>query len=57
MSDDPKNSRIHLTLGPHLADPDRRILDASWYLPAIGTRTVAGRKYQAAISRRRYFDI
>jgi thiosulfate/3-mercaptopyruvate sulfurtransferase len=56
MSDDPKTLVSTDWLGEHLADPDLRILDASWYLPAMGRDGAA--EYQAAhIPGARYFDI
>lgn len=56
MSDDPKTLLSTDWLGEHLADPDLRILDASWYLPAMGRDGAA--EYQAAhIPGARYFDI
>ncbi len=43
-------------LARHLADPDLRILDASWYLPGTGRDPYA--EYQAAhIPGARFFDI
>lgn len=56
MSDDPKTLVSTDWLGAHLADPDLRILDASWYLPAMERDGAA--EYQAAhIPGARFFDI
>ena len=54
--DDPKTLVSTDWLGRHLADPDLRILDASWYLPDAGRDARA--EYQAAhIPGARFFDI
>ena len=54
--DDPKTLVSTEWLGRHLADPDLRILDASWYLPDAGRNAKA--EYQAAhIPGARFFDI
>ena len=54
--DDPKTLVSTEWLGRHLADPDLRILDASWYLPDAGRDARA--EYQAAhIPGARFFDI
>ena len=54
--DDPKTLVSTDWLGRHLADPDLRILDASWYLPDAGRDAKA--EYQAAhIPGARFFDI
>jgi thiosulfate/3-mercaptopyruvate sulfurtransferase len=54
--DDPKTLVSTQWLAAHLADPDLRIIDASWYLPAMGRN---GRdEYNAAhIAGARFFDI
>ena len=54
--DDPKTLVSTDWLARHLADPDLRILDASWYLPDAGRNAKA--EYQAAhIPGARFFDI
>lgn len=54
--DDPKTLVSTDWLAAHLADPDLRILDASWYLPDSGRNARA--EYDAAhIPAARYFDI
>ena len=54
--DDPKTLVSTDWLHAHLNDPDLRILDASWYLPAMGRNGRA--EYDAAhIPGARYFDI
>ena len=54
--DDPKTLVSTDWLARHLADPDLRILDASWYLPDAGRDAKA--EYQAAhIPGARFFDI
>lgn len=54
--DDPKTLVSTAWLGAHLKDPDLRILDASWYLPAAGRDAKA--EYAAAhIPGARFFDI
>lgn len=56
MSDDPKTLVSTAWLAKHLKDPDLRILDASWYLPAAGRDAKA--EYDAAhIPGARFFDI
>ena len=56
MSDDPKTLVSTNWLAIHLNDPDLRILDASWYLPAMGRNAEA--EYQDAhIPGARFFDI
>jgi thiosulfate/3-mercaptopyruvate sulfurtransferase len=54
--DDPKTLVSTQWLAAHLADPDLRIIDASWYLPAMNRN---GRdEYNAAhIAGARFFDI
>lgn len=54
--DDPKTLVSTDWLGAHLKDPDLRILDASWYMPAAGRDPRA--EYDAAhIPGARFFDI
>lgn len=56
MSDDPKTLVSTDWLAAHLKDPDLRILDASWYLPADNRDPLA--EYNAEhIPGARYFDI
>ena len=56
VTDDPKTLVSTQWLAQHLRDPDLRILDASWYLPAAGRDAQA--EYQAAhIPGARFFDI
>ena len=56
VTDDPKTLVSTGWLAQHLRDPDLRILDASWYLPAAGRDARA--EYTAAhIPGARYFDI
>lgn len=56
MQDDPRTLVSTAWLGAHLADPDLRVIDASWYLPAMGRNGKA--EYDAAhIPGARYFDI
>jgi thiosulfate/3-mercaptopyruvate sulfurtransferase len=56
LQDDPKTLVSTAWLAAHLKDPDLRILDASWYLPADGRN--AGAEYaQAHIPGARFFDI
>lgn len=56
MQDDPKTLVSTDWLAAHLDDPDLRILDASWYLPAMGRDAKA--EYDAAhIPGARFFDI
>ena len=52
VTDDPKTLVSTQWLAQHLRDPDLRILDASWYLPAAGREARAEyqlmwRRYQA----------
>lgn len=55
-SDDPKTLVSTDWLAAHLTDPDLRIIDASWYLPAMGRNARA--EYTAAhIPGARFFDI
>jgi thiosulfate/3-mercaptopyruvate sulfurtransferase len=54
--DDPKTLVSTDWLAAHRADPDLRILDASWYLPDAGRNALA--EYKAAhIPGARFFDI
>ncbi|WP_299923065.1 3-mercaptopyruvate sulfurtransferase [uncultured Pelagimonas sp.] len=54
--DDPKTLVSTEWLAKHIKDPDLRILDASWYLPAMGRDPKA--EYDAAhIPGARFFDI
>ena len=56
MADDPKTLVSTAWLAKHLKDPDLRLLDASWYLPADGRDAKA--EYEAAhIPGARFFDI
>ena len=56
VTDDPKTLVSTGWLAQHLRDPDLRILDASWYLPAAGRDARA--EYTAAhIPGARFFDI
>ena len=56
MTDDPKTLVSTAWLADHLKDPDLRLLDASWYLPADGRDAFA--EYNAAhIPGARFFDI
>ncbi len=56
MTDDPRTLVSTDWLAAHLKDPDLRILDASWYLPAQGRDAKA--EYDAAlIPGARFFDI
>jgi thiosulfate/3-mercaptopyruvate sulfurtransferase len=54
--DDPRTLVSTDWLGKHLRDPDLRVLDASWYLPAAGRDARA--EYAAAhVPGARFFDI
>lgn len=54
--DDPKTLVSTAWLEAHLKDPDLRVIDASWYLPAMGRNGRA--EYDAAhIPGARFFDI
>lgn len=56
LADDPKTLVSTAWLAAHLKDPDLRVLDASWYLPAMGRDAKA--EYNAAhIPGARFFDI
>ena len=54
--DDPKTLVSTDWLARHLRDPDLRILDASWYLPAQG-RDARAEYDRAHIPGARFFDI
>jgi len=54
--DDPKTLVSTEWLAAHLKDPDLRILDASWYLPAMG-RDPKAEFAEAHIPGARFFDI
>jgi thiosulfate/3-mercaptopyruvate sulfurtransferase len=54
--DDPRTLVSTRWLAEHLADPDLRVIDASWYLPDMGRNARA--EYDAAhVPGARYFDI
>lgn len=56
MTDDPKTLVSTGWLADHLRDPDLRIIDASWYMPAMNRDPLA--EYQAGhIPGARFFDI
>lgn len=56
LTDDPKTLVSTAWLAAHLKDPDLRVIDASWYLPAMNRDAKA--EYQAAhIPGARFFDI
>ena len=56
MTDDPKTLVSPAWLAAHLADPDLRVLDASWYMPALARDARA--EYDAGhIPGARFFDI
>ncbi|RRH73503.1 3-mercaptopyruvate sulfurtransferase [Falsigemmobacter faecalis] len=56
MTDDPRTLVSTAWLDAHLKDPDLRVIDASWYLPAMGRDAKA--EYQAGhIPGARFFDI
>ncbi|MDE3079708.1 MAG: 3-mercaptopyruvate sulfurtransferase [Paracoccaceae bacterium] len=56
MQDDPRTLVSTDWLAAHLADPDLRLLDASWYLPQMGRDAKA--EYAAChIPGARFFDI
>ena len=56
MTDDPRTLVSTEWLAAHLRDPDLRILDASWYMPAAGRNARA--EYDAEhIPGARFFDI
>ncbi|MFP4406268.1 3-mercaptopyruvate sulfurtransferase [Rhodosalinus sp.] len=56
MTDDPKVLVSTDWLAAHLDDPDLRVIDGSWYLPAMGRDARA--EYEAShIPGARYFDI
>lgn len=56
LTDDPKTLVSTSWLAAHMKDPDLRVIDASWYLPAANRDAKA--EYQAAhIPGARFFDI
>ena len=56
MQDDPKTLVSTEWLAAHLNDPDLRLIDASWHMPATGRDARA--EYEAAhIPGARFFDI
>ena len=56
MTDDPKTLVSTQWLADHIRDPDLRVIDASWYLPAMGRNARA--EYDAGhIPNARFFDI
>ncbi|MDB6176697.1 3-mercaptopyruvate sulfurtransferase [Paracoccus sp. Z330] len=56
MQDDPKTLVSTEWLAAHLSDPDLRIIDASWHMPASGRDARA--EYEAAhIPNARFFDM
>jgi thiosulfate/3-mercaptopyruvate sulfurtransferase len=56
MTDDPKTLVSTQWLADHMRDPDLRVIDASWYLPAMGRNARA--EYDAGhIPNARFFDI
>ena len=56
MTDDPKTLVSTDWLAAHLSNPDLRILDGSWYLPAAN-RDPKAEYDQAHIPGARFFDI
>ncbi|NUB46022.1 3-mercaptopyruvate sulfurtransferase [Fertoebacter nigrum] len=56
FTDDPKTLVSTGWLAAHLRDPDLRVLDASWYLPAAG-RDAKAEYATAHIPGARFFDI
>lgn len=54
--DDPKTLVSTSWLEDHLKDPDLRVIDASWYLPAMG-RNARAEYEEAHIPGARFFDI
>jgi len=56
MADDPKTLVSTDWLAKHLKDPDLRVLDASWYLPAMN-RDARAEYDEAHIPGARFFDI
>ena len=56
MTDDPRTLVSTAWLADHLRDPDLRVIDASWHMPATGRDARA--EYEAAhIPGARFFDI
>ena len=56
MQDDPKTLVSTAWLAAHLNDPDLRILDASWHMPAAG-RDARAEYNDAHIPGARFFDV
>ncbi len=56
MADDPKTLVSTDWLAKHLKDPDLRVLDASWYLPAMN-RDAKAEYLEGHIPGARFFDI
>ena len=56
MADDPRTLVSTDWLAAHLADPDLRVLDASWYLPQMN-RDARAEYAEAHIPGARFFDI
>ncbi|MDA8584775.1 3-mercaptopyruvate sulfurtransferase [Rhodobacteraceae bacterium] len=56
MADDPKSLVSTTWLADHLHDPDLRVLDGSWYLPAMN-RNARAEYEDAHIPGARFFDI
>ncbi len=56
MTDDPRTLVSTDWLAAHLKDPDLRVIDASWYLPAMG-RDGRAEYDEGHIPGARYFDI
>lgn len=56
MQDDPKTLVSTDWLAAHLADPDLRVIDASWHMPATG-RDARSEYDDAHIPGARFFDI
>ena len=56
LNDDPKTLVSTDWLAKHLKDPDLRILDASWYLPAM-QRSASAEFAKSHIPNARFFDI
>ncbi len=55
-ADDPKTLVSTAWLAAHRADPDLRLIDASWYLPDAG-RNAKAEYLTAHIPGARFFDI
>jgi thiosulfate/3-mercaptopyruvate sulfurtransferase len=56
MSDDPKTLVSTTWLADHLSSPDLRVIDASWYMPAMN-RDARAEYEKAHIPGARFFDI